>query len=63
MGIRERRERAKQDMKQNILGAAREIAAQEGWQAVTIRKVAELVEYSPPTLYEYFDSKDLSSRS
>ena len=58
MGIRERREREKQGLRQDILAAALEIAAHEGWQAVTMRKVAELIEYSPPTLYEYFDSKD-----
>jgi len=58
MGIRERREREKQGLRQNILAAALEIAAHEGWQAVTMRKVAELIEYSPPTIYEYFDSKD-----
>ncbi len=38
--------------------AAREIARQEGWQFVTIRKVAERIEYSPPTIYEYFESKE-----
>ena len=45
-------------MRRAILGAAREIAAQEGWQAVTIRRVAEKIEYSPPTIYEYFESKE-----
>jgi AcrR family transcriptional regulator len=33
-------------MRQSILSAAREIAAEEGWQAVTTRKVAERIEYS-----------------
>jgi AcrR family transcriptional regulator len=58
MGTRERRERARRGTRQNILTAAREIAAGEGWQGVTMRKVAELIEYSPPTIYEYFNSKD-----
>lgn len=58
MSIKERREREKQELRQGILTAAREIAAEEGWQAVTIRKVAEGIEYSPPTIYEYFPSKD-----
>ncbi len=58
MGIKERREREKQGLRQAILSAALEIAAQEGWQAVTMRKVAELIEYSAPTIYEYFESKD-----
>ncbi len=58
MGIKERRDRERQELKQNILAAAREIAAHEGWQAVTIRKVAERIEYSPPTIYEHFGSKE-----
>jgi AcrR family transcriptional regulator len=58
MGIKERRERERQELRSSILEAAREIAAQEGWQAVTMRKVAELIEYSPPTIYEYFEGKD-----
>lgn len=58
MGIKERRDRERQELKQNILSAAREIAAHEGWQAVTIRKVAERIEYSPPTIYEHFGSKE-----
>lgn len=45
-------------MRQAILDAASEIAAQEGWHAVTIRRVAEKIEYSPPTIYEYFESKE-----
>jgi AcrR family transcriptional regulator len=58
MGIKQRREREKQEVRQGILTAAREIALQEGWQAVTIRKVAERIEYSPSMLYEYFTSKE-----
>ena len=58
MGIKERRERQRQQVRSSILDAAREIARAEGWRAVTIRKIAERIEYSPPVLYEYFDSKD-----
>jgi AcrR family transcriptional regulator len=58
MGSRQRRERERQELRQAILTAAREIAAREGWQAVTIRKVAEAIEYTAPVIYEYFDSKD-----
>lgn len=58
MGIKQRREREKQEVRQGILTAAREIAQQEGWQAVTIRKVAERIEYSPSMIYEYFASKE-----
>jgi AcrR family transcriptional regulator len=58
MGIKERREREKQITRQAILTAALEIARQEGWPALTIRKVGERIEYSPPMVYEYFDNKD-----
>jgi AcrR family transcriptional regulator len=58
VGVKERRERERQELRSSILAAAREVAAQEGWQALTMRKVAELIEYSPPTIYEYFESKD-----
>jgi AcrR family transcriptional regulator len=55
---RERREREREELTECILAAARDIAVQEGWQAVTIRKVADYVDYSPAALYEYFDSKE-----
>ena len=58
MGIKERRQRQRQELRSSILAAAREIASTEGWQSVTIRKIAELIEYSPPLIYEYFDSKE-----
>lgn len=58
MGLKERRDRERTEMRQAILSAASEIAAQEGWHAVTIRRVAEKIEYSPPTIYEYFESKE-----
>ena len=58
MGIKERREREKQELRQAILTAAREIAANEGWSTVSIRKIADKIEYSPPMIYEYFEDKD-----
>src|SRR5262249_24356547 len=58
MGIKERRDRERQELRQAILVASRDIAAREGWQAVSIRKVAERIEYSPPTIYEHFLSKE-----
>jgi AcrR family transcriptional regulator len=58
MGTKERRDRERQELRLAILAAARDIAASEGWQSVTIRKVAERIEYSPPTIYEHFDGKD-----
>ena len=58
MGIKERRQRERQELRSGILAAAREIASEGGWRSVTIRKIAERIEYSPPVIYEYFDSKD-----
>jgi AcrR family transcriptional regulator len=58
MGSKQRRERERQEIRQSILSAARAIAAEEGWQAVTTRKVADRIEYSQPTIYEYFENKE-----
>jgi AcrR family transcriptional regulator len=58
VSIKQRREREKQEVRQAILSAARQLALQDGWQSVTIRKVADCIEYSPPTIYEYFASKE-----
>ncbi len=58
MGIVERRERLKKQVRKDIIKTAREIAKEDGWQAVSIRKIADIIEYSPPILYEYFESKD-----
>lgn len=54
---RTRRERERTAQRQAILDAAQDIAAREGWQAVTTRKVAERIDYSHPTIYEHFTSK------
>lgn len=58
MGLKERRERERQALRSAILTAARKLAAEQGWTAVSIRKIAEQVEYSPPMIYEYFADKD-----
>jgi AcrR family transcriptional regulator len=58
MGVRERRQRERDELRQAILDTAREIATAEGWSAVTIRRVAEKIEYSPPVIYEHFSSKE-----
>lgn len=58
MGIKDRREREKQITRQAILTAALQIAKEDGWSALTIRKVGERIEYSGPMVYEYFANKD-----
>jgi AcrR family transcriptional regulator len=58
MGIQERRERERAAVRQQIVDAAEMIAAEKGWDAVTIRAVAGKIEYSPALIYEYFANKD-----
>ena len=58
MSIKDRRERQKEATRSGILSAALEIAKSDGWSAVTIRRVAERVEYTPPIIYQYFENKD-----
>jgi AcrR family transcriptional regulator len=57
MGIKERREREKQATRQRILDAARELFVHEGYEAVTMRRVAEKIEYSPTAIYVHFKDK------
>jgi AcrR family transcriptional regulator len=58
MDSKKRREREKEKLRQQILNAARTISLEDGWHAVTIRKIAKKIEYTPPTIYEYFRNKD-----
>jgi AcrR family transcriptional regulator len=54
----ERKIRQKEALRSGILEAARNIAIKESWQAVTIRKIADEVEYTPPIVYEFFENKE-----
>jgi len=58
VGIPERREREKQAVRDRILDAAREIFAAEGYDGVTMRRIAEAIEYSPTTIYLHFPDKE-----
>ena len=58
MGIKERHERDREAVSRAILDAARELFVSEGYQNVSIRKIAERIEYSPAAIYGYFPSKD-----
>jgi AcrR family transcriptional regulator len=57
MGIAERREKQKENLRREIFNAASELFAQEGYQNVSMRKIAEKIEYSPTTIYLYFKDK------
>jgi AcrR family transcriptional regulator len=50
------RDRAERE--QRIVAAARLIAEREGWDAVTIRRLADEIEYSQPVLYSHFENRD-----
>lgn len=52
-----RRQRDKARVRDRILDAAREIFATEGYEAVTMRRVAEAIEYTPPVIYQHFADK------
>jgi AcrR family transcriptional regulator len=58
MGTKERQDRERQAITASILDAARELFIAEGYQSVSIRKIAERIEYSPAAIYSYFASKD-----
>jgi AcrR family transcriptional regulator len=58
MGIEERRQRERDEVRERILDAARQIFIECGYEGVTMRKIAERIEYSPTTIYLYFADKE-----
>jgi len=58
MSIKERQDRERTSVQDAILHAARELFVSEGYRTVSMRKIAERVEYSPAAIYGYFASKD-----
>jgi AcrR family transcriptional regulator len=58
MGIAERKARQKEGLRQEILDAARDLVLKEGYESVSMRKIAEKIEYSPTTIYLYFKDKN-----
>ena len=58
LGIAERKGRERARRKSRIVAAARAIAEREGWSAVTIRRLADEIEYSQPVLYSHFENRD-----
>src|SRR5215831_6806003 len=57
MGVTERRERERQAVRQDIIDAARALFIEEGYEKTSMRKIAERIEYSPTTIYLYFNDK------
>lgn len=58
MGINERKERERREMMAVILEAAMQLYMEKGAANVSIRKIAERIEYSPATIYLYYRNRD-----
>lgn len=58
MGVAERRAKEKDEKRQRILDAAGQIILEEGYEKLTLRKLADKLEYSAGTIYLYFKDKN-----
>ncbi len=58
MGIVERKQRQREEVRDGILRAAWALVQEEGWQSLSIRKIADAIEYSVPVIYSHFENKD-----
>lgn len=58
MGISDRKEREKQEMKRLIIDASMRMFLEEGYEKTSIRNIADKIEYSPGTIYLYYKDKD-----
>jgi AcrR family transcriptional regulator len=58
MGIVERKEREREEMRQLILDGAQKLFLANGFEKVSIRNIADEIEYSPATIYLYFKDKN-----
>ena len=57
LGVKERKARQKKFLRQEILDAASELFVKEGYENVSMRRIADKIEYSPTTIYLYFKDK------
>lgn len=58
MGILDRKQRQKEEVRASILEMAWHLILNEGWQSFSIRKIADAIEYSVPVIYSHFENKD-----
>lgn len=58
MASKERIQRLKDDTRCNILSASLDIVKEEGWNSLSMRKIADKIEYTAPIIYEYFNNKE-----
>ena len=57
MGTKERRDRERDELRTKILDAARTLFVEQGYEAASMRKIADAIEYSPTAIYAYFKDK------
>ena len=57
MAVQQRRARERENLRQEILNAARTLFLKNGFENVSVRKIADQIEYSPGTIYLYFRDK------
>lgn len=58
MGITERRQAEIEAIRKKIIDTASDILVEEGFEGLSIRKIASKIEYSPGIIYHYFKDKN-----
>jgi AcrR family transcriptional regulator len=58
VGSRERRAREREETRERILDAARKMFVRQGYEATTMRAIADKIEYTPTAIYHHFRNKD-----
>ena len=58
MGSIERKKRQREEVRSSILNTAWNMVQEEGWQSLSIRKIADAIEYSVPVIYDHFENKE-----
>ena len=58
MSTQDRKSREDARLKRKILNAALRVLAEQGYGKVSMRKIAALIDYSPPTIYRFFRNKE-----
>ncbi len=58
MTTKDRRIRELQETREKILSSARDMFAEDGYDSVTMRAIAERIEYTPTAIYHHFKNKN-----
>ncbi|MFZ4260531.1 TetR/AcrR family transcriptional regulator [Sphingobacterium sp. HJSM2_6] len=58
MSVSQRKLRQQQELKNQIIDCSRIIVNEEGWSALSIRRIADAIEYSVPVIYKHFENKE-----